>query len=204
MTSIKLNSVNPTSPISDYLCRMGKFFFWLLKLFGWTIDERSPEAVKKAVVVVGPHTSNWDFIIGRIAFAKYRVNAKFLIKKELFFPPMGWLLKAMGGIPVDRKRKNNITEQAVEIFNNEESCFLVFTPEGTRSYNPNWKKGFYYIAQKANVPIYIAYIDYKNKKGGFHSHFEPTGNSDADIRYIKEVLSQFTGKVPENGIRKPE
>jgi len=183
---------------------MGKFFFWLLKRFGWTIDESTPTDVKKAVVVMGPHTSNWDFIIGKIAFAHYKVNGKFLIKKELFFPPLGWLLKAAGGIPVDRKGKNNITDFAVETFRNNEKCYLVFTPEGTRSYNPNWKKGFYYIAQKANVPIYIGYIDYKNKKGGFHSLFQPTGNIDADIRHIKEVLSQFTGKVPENGIRKPE
>lgn len=183
---------------------MGKFFYWLLKQFGWKIDPYTPENVKKAVVVVGPHTSNWDFIIGKMAFMHYKVNAKFLIKKELFFPPFGWLLKAMGGVPVDRKRNNNITDQAVKYFSENETCYLVFTPEGTRGYNDHWKKGFYYIAQKAHVPIYIAYIDYKNKTGGFHSLFEPTGNVDADIRYIKTVLSQFTGKVPENGIRKPE
>lgn len=183
---------------------MSKFLFWILKIFGWKIDERSPVGVKKAVVVVGPHTSNWDFIIGRIAFAHYGVDAKFLIKKELFFPPLGWLLKAMGGIPVDRKRKNNITEYAMEVFAEHETCFLVFTPEGTRSYNPSWKKGFYYIAQKANVPIYIAYIDYKRKIGGFDQLFTPTGDADKDIRYIKTVLSQYTGRTPENGIRKPE
>lgn len=183
---------------------MGKFFFWLLKLFGWKIDQNAPENVNKAVIVVGPHTSNWDFIIGKIAFAHYRVKAKFLIKKELFFPPFGWILKAMGGIPVDRKKNNNITDQAVRYFSENETFFLVFTPEGTRSYNPNWKRGFYYIAQNANVPIYIAYIDYKRKIGGFHSLFEPTGNADRDIRYIKTVLSEYTGKVPENGIRKPE
>jgi 1-acyl-sn-glycerol-3-phosphate acyltransferase len=183
---------------------MGKFLYWLLKQFGWKIDQSAPANVNKAVVVVGPHTSNWDFIIGKIAFAHYKVNAKFLIKKELFFPPLGWILKPLGGIPVDRKRNNNITEQAVQYFNSNEKFYLVFTPEGTRSYNPNWKKGFYYIAQKANVPIYIAYIDYKNKTGGFDSLFMPTGDIEADIRHIKTVLSQYTGKVPENGIRKPE
>jgi 1-acyl-sn-glycerol-3-phosphate acyltransferase len=80
----------------------------------------------------------------------------------------------------------------------------VFTPEGTRSYQPHWKKGFYYIAQSANVPIYIAYMDYKRKIGGFHSLFIPTGDVDADIRYIKNILSEYTGKVPENGIRKEQ
>jgi 1-acyl-sn-glycerol-3-phosphate acyltransferase len=183
---------------------MGKFFFWLLKLFGWRIDDHVPNGVKKAVVVMGPHTSNWDFVIGKIAFAQYKVNAKFLIKKDLFFFPLGYLLKAMGGIPVDRKKNNNITDQAVKYFKDHEKCFMVFTPEGTRGYQPKWKKGFYYIAEQAHVPIYIGYIDYKRKIGGFHSLFEPTGDVDADIKYLKTVLSQYTGKVPENGIRKPD
>jgi 1-acyl-sn-glycerol-3-phosphate acyltransferase len=91
---------------------MGKFFFWLLKLFGWKIDDRVPTGVNKAVVVMGPHTSNWDFVIGKIAFAHYKVNAKFLIKKDLFFFPLGFLLKAMGGVPVDRKRNNIIMATA--------------------------------------------------------------------------------------------
>jgi 1-acyl-sn-glycerol-3-phosphate acyltransferase len=156
------------------------------------------------VVVMGPHTSNWDFVIGKIAFAQYKVNARFLIKKDLFFFPLGFILKAMGGVPVDRKKNNNITDQAVKYFKDHEKCFMVFTPEGTRGYQPKWKKGFYYIAEQAHVPIYIGYIDYKRKIGGFHSLFEPTGDVDADIKYLKTVLSQYTGKVPENGIRKPD
>ena len=180
---------------------MGKFFFALIKLFGWTIDPNPPQGVKKCVVVMGPHTSNWDFILGRIAFSQYGLNAKFLIKKELFFPPMGWLLKSMGGIPVDRKKGSNVTEQAVQIMKNHEEIFMVFTPEGTRSYNPNWKKGFYHIARKSEVPIYVAYIDYKKKIGGFDSLFEPTGNANADISEIKRRLSKYQGRTPENGIK---
>ena len=88
----------------------------------------------------------------------------------------------------------------MEFFDSNDTMFMVFTPEGTRKYNPNWKKGFYYIAQKANVPIYIAYIDFATKTGGFHSLFQPTGDIDADIKAIKEVLGQFKGKFPENGI----
>lgn len=183
---------------------MGKFFFWLLKRFGWKIDEHVPNGVDKAVVVMGPHTSNWDFVIGKIAFAHYKVNAKFLIKKDLFFFPLGFILKAMGGVPVDRKRNNNITDQAVKYFEENDKCFMVFTPEGTRAYQPKWKKGFYYIAEQAKVPIYIGYIDYKRKIGGFHSLFVPTGDVEADMKYIQNILSEYTGKVPENGIRKPE
>lgn len=179
---------------------MGKLMYFILKVFGWKIDKTVPQGVKKAVIVVGPHTSNWDFVIGKMAFMNYGIKGRFLIKKELFFPPLGWILKAMGGIPVDRKKNNNFTEQAVSYFTENDSMFMVFTPEGTRSYNPNWKKGFYHIAIKAGVPIYIAYMDYEKKIGGFHSLFHPTGDSDADILKIKDILKQYKGKIPENGI----
>lgn len=180
---------------------MRKFARFLLKLFGWKIDKHTPEGVKKCVVVMGPHTSNWDFIVGRLAFMSFGVKGRFLIKKELFFFPFGFFLKRMGGIPVDRKGKNNLTDEAVSHFEENETMFMVFTPEGTRSYNPNWKKGFYYIAQKANVPIYIGYMDYERKIGGFHSVFKPTGDSNTDIKHIKSILSQYKGRFPENGIK---
>ena len=124
---------------------MKKFPRFILRMFGWRIDERTPEGIKKCVIVVGPHTSNWDFIIGKLAFSAYGFKTKFLIKKEAFVPVFGFFLKQMGGIPVDRSGKNNLTNTAVRYFNENESMYLVFTPEGTRSYNPNWKKGFFYI-----------------------------------------------------------
>lgn len=167
---------------------------------GWKVDKHTPEGVDKCVVVVGPHTSNWDFFIGRLAFMHYKVPVKILIKKEAFKFPFGWFLKRLGGIPVDRKKNNNLTDAAVEHFNKNDRIFMLFTPEGTRSYNSKWKKGFYYIAQKADVPIYIGYIDYKNKIGGFHSMFKPTGDVDADIQHIKDVLKNYSGKFPEKGI----
>lgn len=179
---------------------MGKIAWLILRMMGWKVDKHTPEGVKKCVIVVGPHTSNWDFVIGKMAFMHYKVPIKILIKKEAFKFPFGWILKAMGGIPVDRKKNNNLTETAVEHFHNNDEMFMLFTPEGTRSYNPKWKKGFYYIAQKAGVPIYIGYMDYERKIGGFHSMFQPTGNVKADIQYIKNILKDFSGKYPENGI----
>ena len=175
-----------------------RFFFWI---FGWKIDENTPSGVHKCVIVMGPHTSNWDFVLGKMAFISYGVKANYLIKKELFVFPFGYLLKWMGGIPVDRYQRNNITNRAKELFEKSETLYLVFTPEGTRAYNENWKKGFYYIAQAAKVPIYIAYVDYKKKIGGFHSLFEPTGDTDKDILAIKGILSKFQGRFPEQGIR---
>jgi 1-acyl-sn-glycerol-3-phosphate acyltransferase len=176
---------------------VAKFIFWLI---GWKIDPNPPEGIKKCVIAVGPHTSNWDFILGRLAFYQYGVKGRYLMKKELFWGPLGWFLKAIGGIPVDRSKKNNLTDTAVRYFEENESMYMVFSPEGTRSYNPNWKKGFYYVAQKANVPIYIAYIDFATKTGGFHSLFWPTGDADADIQKIKDILKQYKGRFPELGI----
>ena len=86
------------------------------------------------------------------------------------------------------------------MFEKSETLYLVFTPEGTRKYNDKWKKGFYYIAQKAQVPIYIAYIDYAKKTGGFDKLFEPTGDVEKDIKEIKQILSKYKGKFPEQGI----
>ncbi len=174
---------------------------FLFKVFGWKIDKHSPSGIKKCVVVMGPHTSNWDFILGKMAFMSYGIKANYLIKKESFFFPLGFFLKKMGGIPVDRKKKNNITLRTKELFSESDELFLVFTPEGTRKYNPNWKKGFYYVAIESKVPIYIAYVDYATKTGGFHSLFEPTGDVEDDILSIKRVLSKFQAKVPENGVR---
>lgn len=179
---------------------MRKIASYLLKMFGWKIDDHAPEGVKKCVIVVGPHTSNWDFVLGRLAFVHFGIKGKYLIKKELFFFPLGLILKAIGGIPVDRKKNNNMTEYAASLFQENEELFLVFTPEGTRKYNPNWKKGFYYIAIRAKVPIYICYMDYERKIGGFHSLFEPTGNVDEDIAYIKSIMGKYKGRFPEQGI----
>ena len=173
---------------------------FLFKITGWKIDPNPPENIKKCVVAVGPHTSNWDFIIGKLAFVMYGVNAKFLIKKELFFPPFGWFLKWAGGIPVNRKKNNQFSSKAISLFDKEESLYLVFTPEGTRKYNSKWKKGFYYIALKAKVPIYICYIDFSKKRGGFDSVFHPSGDVDKDILEIKSVLKKYKGRFPENGI----
>lgn len=180
---------------------MGKLLFFILKLAGWRIDPFSPQGIRKAVVVVAPHTSNWDFVIGKIAFMKYGITTKFLIKKELFIPPFGGAMKKLGGVPIDRKSKNNFTEQAVAHFEQHDDIFIVFTPEGTRSYAPHWKKGFYHIAVSAQVPIYLAYIDYENKTGGFHGLFQPSGNTDQDILEIKRQLAKYKGRFPDNGIR---
>lgn len=170
---------------------------WLLKLGGWTIHGAIPPGARKAVIIAAPHTSNLDFVVGRLAYGVLGVKVKFLIKKEAFFFPFGPLLKWLGGIPVDRGRNNRLVEQVASWFENSESLFVVITPEGTRKPNPNWKKGFYYIAQRANLPIALAYIDYAKKEGGIGMVMQPTGDIKADMEKIKRFYMGITPRHPE-------
>lgn len=170
---------------------------YLLKLAGWKI-KLEVEPVAKCVVAVAPHTSNWDFIIGKMLCSSIGYKISFLMKKEWFFFPLGGILKAMGGIPVDRKHKTNMTGQMIELFNKRKSLYLVIAPEATRKRTAEWKKGFYYIALGAGVPIATAYIDYKKKLAGIPPYFYPTGDEVKDMEEIKTFYSQFTGKNPKN------
>jgi 1-acyl-sn-glycerol-3-phosphate acyltransferase len=175
---------------------------FMLKLMGWNINPNVPPHFKKCVLVMAPHTSNWDYFIGIMAFwGVYQIDIKQLVKKELFFPPLSWILKSLGGIPVNRNGPSKLTVTIAELYKNTDELTIVFTPEGTRSYNPNWKKGFYHIAKKANVPICLGYMDYSTKTGGvLPIEFELSDNIDNDIEKIKKIYSKFKGKYPEKGV----
>ncbi|MEG1572166.1 MAG: 1-acyl-sn-glycerol-3-phosphate acyltransferase [Bacteroidales bacterium] len=169
----------------------------LLRLCGWTVGPFRPSAAKY-VLIVAPHTSNWDFIIGRLAFYKIGIPMKVLIKKELFIFPLNFILKAFGGVPVNRQQALNTVNFSTNLLQNADSLALVLTPEGTRKATKNWKKGFYYIAQKAEVPLYIAYIDYKKKKCAIDSEFVISGDIDMDMIKIKTFYQGITAKFPAN------
>ena len=159
-----------------------------IKTMGWTVHPELPPEIKKCVVVLAPHTSNWDFFIGTMGFwGIYKVKIRMLIKKELYVPPLSWIIKWFGGIPVDRKNKTNLTDSLVKMYNESEELTIVFTPEGTRSYNPKWKKGFYYTAKAANVPIVLGFLDYSNKTAGIFKVFKPTDDAEKDIKDIKKL-----------------
>ncbi|MCF8233338.1 MAG: lysophospholipid acyltransferase family protein [Bacteroidales bacterium] len=172
---------------------ISKFILWLL---GWKIHGGIPEGEKKAVIVAAPHTSNWDFFLGRFAYFVMEVNAKFLIKKEAFKWPLGGLFKAWGGIPIDRSRSSNMVEQVAGLFHEHESLYIVITPEGTRSLVSKWKKGFYYIALRAKVPIALAYIDYKKKEGGIGPTIHPSGDYEKDLARIEDFYKDKTARYP--------
>ena len=120
------------------------------------------------------------------------------MKKEWFFFPLGILFKAVGGIPVNRGRKSSLVEQMAEVFAKRPKFHLAITPEGTRKRNPNWKKGFYYIALKAQVPIVLIGIDYNTKTVTSTKAIMPSGDIEKDMREIKLYFKDFKGKHPEN------
>ena len=120
------------------------------------------------------------------------------MKKEWFFFPLGYIFKAMGGVPVDRKnKKNSLTEQMIKRFGLNKEFRLAISPEGTRKKNTQWKTGFYYIALGAKVPISLAHIDYGKKEIGLSLNFLPTGNVEADMEEIKNFYTGFKGKYPD-------
>ena len=170
-------------------------------MLGWNLDNNIPKNIKKCVIVQAPHTSNWDFVIGKLAAYQFGIKPNIFIKKSLFFFPLGILLKKLGGIPVDRSSRNNIVEEIAYQLTIQDELLVLLTPEGTRSYNPNWKKGFYYIAKASRTPVIPAYIDFNKKRIGFTTEFELTDDVNADIETLKNYFRPFKGKYPENGIR---
>ncbi|OFX49286.1 MAG: hypothetical protein A2046_10345 [Bacteroidetes bacterium GWA2_30_7] len=169
----------------------------LLSMMGWKIEGSFPD-VKKAIVIVAPHTSMMDFFLGRLFFSAIGIKVNFLIKQELFFFPSGIILKSLGALPVARNQKNNMVEKISQLFSSKKRMFLVITPEGTRKKTTNWKRGFYLIAQRSNVPIFLGAIDYKKKILIVGPRFDITGNIEADIKSIKRFYVGVSAKHPEN------
>lgn len=168
-----------------------------LKAFGWTVEGGVPPVVK-AVVVAAPHTTNWDLPFMLATSYVLGLEISWLGKHTLFNPPLGVLLKALGGIPVDRRTAHNAVDNAARLFEEAEELLLVVPPEGTRSKASRWKTGFYYIAVKAQVPIILGYLDYGRKASGLGELFYPTGDIKKDFAAIKEFYSKVTPKYPEH------
>lgn len=175
-----------------------KIFF---SLAGWKIKGTISPNLKKYVMTVAPHTSNWDFLVGLAARSILKLDTKYLAKKELFKPPFGWLFYALGGYPVDRAKHNNLTDAVVNIFKSKERFSICITPEGTRKYSEKWKTGFHSIAHKAGVPIVMVAFDYATKTVLAEKPFYPSDNLDADVEKIKNYYKQFTGKISEYGVK---
>lgn len=167
-----------------------------LDLAGWQLDLHFPEQ-KKFVLINAPHTSNWDFVLMVATMWAADMQLYWFAKHSLFRPPLGALLKKMGGVPIDRTNAKGIVAQTSQIFAEKDELILGLAPEGTRSRNSEWKSGFYQIAQAANVPIVLAYMDYKRKVVCMDKAIWPSGDYEADLAQIRAFYAQVTPKHPE-------
>lgn len=183
---------------------IAQFFFWIT---GWKVAGEYPANVPKSVMIAAPHTSNWDLVFARGAFFIMGVPVRYTIKKEMMrFAPLGWLLKQLGAIPVernpDRARKlgqGSLVYGMVRLFDSHEKLVILVTPEGTRKFVTKWKTGFYYTALRAGVPIVLGYLDYAKKHAGIGPTIYPSGNLQEDMKKILTFYAGITPKFPEQG-----
>ncbi len=179
---------------------MRKLFQLILyRWMGWR-TEMTVALPKKYVIALAPHTSNWDFLMGQLYSRAEGFRCEFMMKKEWFFWPLGPLFRRMGGIPVERKKHTSLTDQLAELARERETFGLCITPEGTRKPVAEWKRGFYYIAQKAEIPILLYGLDYGKKRIVCTRVIMPNGDVEAQMKEIRDYFKDFKGKHPENYI----
>ena len=173
----------------------------LFKWMGWKVEGSFPTSLKKYIVAVAPHTSNWDFVIGVMARSIVHLQgAKFLGKSQLFKAPYGWFFRWLGGYPVYRDSSHDLVHQVADIFNSHEEFVLAIAPEGTRKKVDRLKTGFYFIAKAANVPIIPVGFDFQKKKIVIGSPFYPADDVTADMEFLRNFYSKIKGRNPELGI----
>lgn len=173
-----------------------RFAQWLLRVGGWT--PVVPEFdVPKAVFIAAPHTSNWDgfwALTYKVAFA---IDVKFFAKHSLFWFPLGNVLRALGGIDLDRARAGSAVEQAIAMFREKETFYFGLAPEGTRKRTRGWKSGFYRIARGAGVPVYLGFLDFGRRRIGIGPRVDLTGDPDADLATIRRFYEGVKGRWPD-------
>lgn len=176
---------------------------WLLRIAGWKVTITTPD-YPKCLICVAPHTSNWDFILGELAYTSVGRKAGFLMKEAWFRWPLGYFFRAIGGIPVPKKRGGSLTEAIVKKFNSSERMVLAITPEGTRKGTAKWRSGFLHIAMEARIPLLLGALDFKYKTIQITDEYQPTGDIDADMHAIKQFYSRFHALYPEKFITADE
>src|SRR5690606_34421019 len=167
--------------------------FAYLKLAGWKLRGDWP-GLDKAVLVAASHPSNWDGLNMLATAGFYRVKLAWMGKKSLTQGPFGWVLKAMGCVPIDRSQSHDVVKQMREAFGSRERMILAIPPEGTRSLAREWKSGFYHIAHGAGVPLVISVLDYGTKRVSLAAVIEPSGDYDADLALIRAHYATAKGK----------
>ncbi len=167
-----------------------------LKLGGWEVLPLRDQP-PKSIMLGYPHTSNWDFVWLKLSSWHYGIDIAFLGKRELFRGPLGWLLTALGGIPVDRAGSGNMVERMAKEFASRERLVLCIPPEGTRHYVETWRSGFYHMAVAANVPLQLSLLDYSRRHIEVSESLFLTGNITFDMNRIRAFYAGAKGKFPE-------
>jgi 1-acyl-sn-glycerol-3-phosphate acyltransferase len=167
----------------------------LLRLFGWKTSLVWPPE-PRGVIVVYPHTSNWDFPIGVLFRIGHRLKANWVGKQEMFRWPLRGFFLRIGGIPLDRRRTAGFIDALLAEFRSRDWMWLAIAPEGTRGRTDHWKAGFYQIALAADVPIGLGYIDYASKTVGIDTYLRMTGDRDADLARIRDFYASKRGRRP--------
>ncbi len=175
----------------QWICRV------LLRLMGWTTAGVFPED-PRLVAIFAPHTSNWDFIVIFLMVTARGIKGNFFAKHTLCRPPLGWFMRAVGAIPVVRRRTEHLVDSAVEALAGHEQFYLGLAPEGTRRYTDHWRTGFYHIAERSGARIVLMYADYAKKETGFGPVIAPTGDMEGDFEVIRGFYEDKTPKRPEN------
>lgn len=169
----------------------------ILRLAGWKVTATVPD-FPKCIICVAPHTSNLDFIIGKLAYASIGRKAGFLMKSSWFFFPLGYFFRAIGGVPVYRgKGGSDLTRQLIARYDSSARLVIAITPEGTRSLTTRWHTGFLRIAYATGVPVVLGAIDFPSRRVMLTEVFTPTGDIEADLRAVKDYYRPFTGRHPD-------
>jgi 1-acyl-sn-glycerol-3-phosphate acyltransferase len=168
----------------------------ILRIGGWTAVGGIPDA-PKAVVIAAPHTSNWDGFWALVYKVAIGAEIHFFAKHSLFWFPLGTLLTALGGIKLDRTRAQSAVQQAIDMYKEKDSFYFGLAPEGTRTQKPGWKSGFYRIAEGSGVPVYLGFLDYRNKRVGIGPRFDLSGDQEADLIRLRDFYGDIQGRWPE-------
>jgi len=168
----------------------------MMKLLGWRMTGTLPD-LPKMIIAAGPHTSNWDFLVGVGAMYSAGFKVSFLGKDSLFRPPLGWIMRWLGGRPVDRTTSHGLVGEYIRQIQDSEKFILALAPEGTRKPAREWKTGFWHVAKGANLPIVLGFFDYGQKTVGFGPILWP-GEIEEDLRTIQAFYASKTPRRPEN------
>jgi 1-acyl-sn-glycerol-3-phosphate acyltransferase len=181
------------TPLVTPLLRAGSRAF--LRATGWRVEGALPPEAERSVFIAAPHTSNWDLPYTLMCAFVLDLHVRWMGKASLFRFPFGPLMRWLGGIAVRREQSNNLVAASAQALREAGGPLqLVVPPEGTRGKARRWKTGFYFIAQEAQVPIILAYMDYPDKRAGLGPVFRPTGDVEADMAEIKRFYAPIRGK----------